>query len=313
VQILATQGGSSARLFARKLLTVNKRLLSKVERRILGGTTRAVSTHNMLRIALLLSLCACTLAAQTGSLTDERIVDLHKGGLSEDELLHRIVSAPAIQFDLTPAWTDYMLKSGISENVIKAMSARESGSAAIGSLSPPAAIAPVRAAPADQSLMPIEIGVYYRDNGGQWRLLSPEPVNWQTGGVVKRVTTLGVIKGDINGRLRKASSPTHLMVPIELYVNCPEGSGITEYQLVRMHEHPNAREFRTVTGGIFHVSGGAKRDELDFESSQMGGRSYLVKLSTLDPGEYGVLPPGGYYGGSNASAQMGRMYTFSVR
>jgi hypothetical protein len=311
MQILATLGGSSARLFARKLLTVNKRLLSNVELGILGGTTRAVSTHSMLRIALLLSLCSCTLAAQTGSLTDERIVDLHKGGLSEDELLRRIASAQAIQFDLTPAWTDYMLKSGISENVIKAMSTRESGSAAIGSLSPPAAVAPVRAA--DQSLMPTELGVYYRDSSGQWRLLSPEPVNWQTGGVVKHVTTLGLVKEDINGRLRKASSPTHLTVPIDLYVNCPEGSGITEYQLVKMHEHPNAREFRTLTGGVFHVSGGAKRDELDFESNPMGGRSYLVKLSGLEPGEYGVLPPGGYYGGSNASAQMGRMYTFSVR
>jgi hypothetical protein len=267
----------------------------------------------MFKNVLLLSGLATSLAAQTGSLTDERIVNLVKGGLSEDELLRRIASAPATQFNLTPAWTDYMLKSGVSENVIKAMAARESGSAANGSLSPPAAIAPVRAAPADQSLMPVEVGVYYRDSSGQWRLVSPEPVNWQTGGVVKHAVTLGVIKEDINGRLRKASSPTHLTVPTELYVYCPEGSGITEYQLVRMHEHPNAREFRTVTGGIFHVSGGAKRDELDFESNPTGGRSYLVRLSALQPGEYGVLPPGGYNGGSNASAQMGRMYTFSVK
>jgi hypothetical protein len=98
-----------------------------------------------------------------------------------------------------------------------------------------------------------------------------------------------------------------------LYVYCPEGSGITEYQLVRMHQHSTAREFRTVTGGIFHVSGGAKRDELDFDSNQIGGRSYLVRLAALGSGEYGVLSPGGYNGGTNASAQLGRMYTFSVR
>jgi hypothetical protein len=52
---------------------------------------------------------------------------------------------------------------------------------------------------------------------------------------------------------------------------------------------------------------------LIFESNQMGGRSYFVELSALEPGEYGVLPPGGYNSGSNAGAQMGRMYTFSVK
>lgn len=267
----------------------------------------------MSRIAPLLTLLAGVVAAQTGSLTDEQIVNLHKGGLTDDELLVRIASAPAIQFNLSPAWEDYMIKSGISENLIRAMAARTNGTAATGSLSTPTANASIRTAPPGQSMMPVEVGVYFRDSTGQWHLVSPEPVNWQTGGVVKNVSTLGVIKRDINGRLRKASSPTHLTVPTELFVYCPEGSGITEYQLIRMHTHPSAREFRTVTGGVFHVSGGAKRDELDFESNPLGGRGYLVKLSALDPGEYGILPPGGYNGGSNAGAQMGRMYTFSVR
>ena len=268
----------------------------------------------MLRIALFLSLLACAWAAQAGPLTDEQIVNLHKGGFSDDELLHRIACAPAIQFLLIPNWVDYMLKSGISEKIITAMAAREENRVdATGCLSTPAAHAAFFVVSAEQATMPFEIGVYYRDSSGQWRLVSPEPVNWQTGGVVKHVTTLGIVKEDVNGRLRKPSSPTHLTVPTELYVYCPEGSGITEYQLVRMHEHSNAREFRTVTGGVFHVSGGAKRDELDFESNQIEGRSYMVKLGVLEPGEYGVLPPGGYNGGANASGQLGRMYTFSVK
>jgi hypothetical protein len=268
----------------------------------------------MLRIALPLSLLACTLAAQTGPLTDEQIVNLRKGGLGDDELLHRIACAPAIQFLLFPNWVDYMLKSGVSERIVTAMASREENRLdATGCLSTPAANAGFLAVSADQILVPFEIGVYYRDGSGQWKLLSPEPVNWQTGGVVKHVTTLGIVKEDVNGRLRKASSPTHLTIPTELYVYCPEGSGITEYQLVRMHQHSNAREFRTVTGGIFHTSGGATRDQLDFESNQIGGRSYLVNLGALGHGEYGVLPPGGYNGGSNASAQLGRMYTFNVK
>src|ERR1700733_8467737 len=91
----------------------------------------------MFKTVLFLSALASSLAAQTGSLTDEQIVNLHKGGLTDDELFLRIASAPAIQFDLTPGWTDYMLKSGVSENVIKAMSARESGA-----FVPPPAFAP---------------------------------------------------------------------------------------------------------------------------------------------------------------------------
>src|SRR5579862_8967775 len=108
----------------------------------------------MLRITLLLSLFAYTLAAQTGPLTDQQIIDLHKGGLSDDELVRRIASAPSIQFLFIPSWTDYMLKSGVSENVIKAMAAREeNGVAAAGSLSAPAANATVRVPAAEQSLL----------------------------------------------------------------------------------------------------------------------------------------------------------------
>jgi hypothetical protein len=273
-----------------------------------------VSVPRMLRIALLLPLLACTLAAQTGPFTDEQIVNLHRGGLSDDELLHRIACAPAIQFLLIPTWVDYMLKSGVSEKIVTAMATREENRLdGKGCLSTPPANTGFLVVTADQALMPYEIGVYYQDSSAQWRLLSPEPVNWQTGGVLKAVATLGIVKQDVNGRLRKASSPTHLRVPTDLYVYCPEGSGITEYQLVRMHLHSNAREFRTLTGGVFHRSGGAKRDEVDFESDQIAGRSYMVNLAALEPGEYGILPPGGYNGGSNASAQLGRMYTFSVK
>lgn len=268
----------------------------------------------MLRIALLLALVVAIVVAQTGPLTDEQIVNLHKGGLNDEELLQRVASAPAIQFNLTPAFTDYMLRQGVSEGVIKAMAARAAGVAAPRSLNAPATNPAVRAAPADQITMPTEIGVYYRDGAGQWRLVSPEPINWQTGGVIKELSTAYIVKGDVNGRLNKPSSPTKITTPTELYVYCPEGSGITEYQLLKFRTHSDSREFRSVTGGVFHVSGGAKRDTLDFESAQIGDRAYIVKLGgAIGAGEYGILPPGGSTDGRNASAQLGRIYTFSVK
>ena len=36
----------------------------------------------------------------------------------------------------------------------------------------------------------------------------------------------------------------------------PEGTAITEYQLLRLRDAKDGREFRTVTGGVMHVSGG---------------------------------------------------------
>jgi hypothetical protein len=83
----------------------------------------------MFKTALIFSVLVYASFAQNGPLTDEHIVNLAKGGLTESELINRIQTAPAVQFLLTPSWTDYMLKSGVSENVVKAMSAREVGEA----------------------------------------------------------------------------------------------------------------------------------------------------------------------------------------
>jgi hypothetical protein len=156
-----------------------------------------------------------------------------------------------------------------------------------------------------------EVGVYYRMDG-KWIDLPPEVVNWKSGGVVKSVSTLGVVKGDINGKLHGGSSKTRLGQPIELLVHSTEGTAITEYQLIRLHTHSSSREFRTVTGGVFHVSGGTERDTMEFVSKHIAQRTWTIPLSNLKPGEYGLLPPG-ISESRSASAQLGKMYTFSIK
>jgi hypothetical protein len=141
--------------------------------------------------------------------------------------------------------------------------------------------------------------------------MMPEVVNWKTGGVVKTISTVGIVKGNINGRLRNGRSKTQLTNPIKLLVYCPDGTQITEYQLIRLRIHSNAREFRTVTGGIFHVSGDSNRDDLPFNSDHIAVRTYTIPLTGLTSGEYGLLPPGAIEARS-ASAQLGKMYTFTV-
>jgi len=155
-----------------------------------------------------------------------------------------------------------------------------------------------------------EVGVYYR-HAGQWVEMMPEVINWKTGGVMKSVGTVGVVKGDVNGKINGHISRTPLTKPIELLVYCPEGTAISEYQLIKLHAHSNSREFRTVTGGVFHRSGGATRDTLELPQGQhVAQRTWTVQLPGLAPGEYGILPPG--IEARSASAQLGKMYTFTI-
>jgi hypothetical protein len=91
----------------------------------------------------------------------------------------------------------------------------------------------------------------------------------------------------------------------------PEGTAITEYQLLKLRENKEYREFRTVTGGVLHTSGGATRDLLSFESKKVAPRKFVVLLNNLSQGEYGLLPPGAQTS-AGASSQMGKMYTFSL-
>lgn len=260
-------------------------------------------------------------------LNDQRIVDLTAMGVSEQEILRMIASAPKFDFDLLSESTDAMMKFGVSEDVIKAMAARESGQP----FAPQIKLAqrPVPAVTSNNitvSTTPLsaglsntvaafpdsiaEVGAYYQ-SGGQWIEMMPEVVNWQTGGVVKSAVTVGIVKGDVNGRLRFGRSRLSMPKPIRLLVYTPEGTQITEYQLIRLRTHSNAREFRTVTGGIWHVSGGSKRDDIPFEGQHIAVRTWTIALDSLQPGEYGLLPPGAIEARS-ASAQLGKMYTFTV-
>ena len=125
-----------------------------------------------------------------------------------------------------------------------------------------------------------EIGVYYK-KAGAWADVEPEVVNWKTGGVLKSIGSAGIVKGDVNGHLNGQHSPNSVKTPLEFLIYVPEGVAITEYQLLRLRDQKEAREFRTVTGGVLHVSGGATRDLLPFESKKIAPRTYVVVLPNM--------------------------------
>lgn len=73
-----------------------------------------------------LILASAAAGQQTqGQLTNQRIGDMVLAGVSQSEIVRIIGSAPAVNFDLTPSSTDNLLKAGVSEDIVKAMAARE--------------------------------------------------------------------------------------------------------------------------------------------------------------------------------------------
>ena len=94
------------------------------------------------------------------------------------------------------------------------------------------------------------------------------------------------------------------------YFHCLEGTSAAEYQLLRLWGKGDRREFRAVTGGILHESGGAKDNMVEFKYEKVSPRIYKVSVPRLNIGEYGFLAPGAV-ATANVAAQ-GKIYTFRV-
>lgn len=242
-------------------------------------------------------LCGVFAFAQT-ALTNDAVIKMVKGGLSDDIVISMVKSQPA-KYTTSPDDLIALKTAGVGDKVIAAM---------VEKMSSPAAAAP---SSASTGAGPVnEVGVYYR-KGDAWADLNPEVVNFKTGGVLKSIGTAGIVKGDVNGHVNGEHSKTQIASPVRILVYTPEGVAITEYQLLHLHEVKNAREFRTITGGVMHVSGGATRDLMEFESKKIAPRTYEIVLANIGSGEYGLLPPtAGDATGS--SGRIGKIYSFHL-
>ena len=240
------------------------------------------------------------LATGQSVLTNESIIKMVKAGLGEEVIANSIKAQPG-RYQIGPDDLIALKENGATEKVITAMVDKmaSGGAGRIANVQSDSALRPVQ-----------DVGVYYM-KGGDWVDLSPEVANFKTGGALKHVTTMGIVKGDVNGHVNKKQSTTPLKCPVHLLVYTPEGVAITEYQLLHLHEQGSSREFRTITGGVFHVSGGATRDLLPFESKKIAPRTYEIFLADLKPGEYGILPST-TLDATASSGRIGKIYSFTV-
>ena len=233
-------------------------------------------------------------------MTNQDVVDMVAIGLSDDVIIDKIHAVPSTQFDTNVKELRTLKEGRVSDLVIRAMitphpAVTVGNNSAVNSH-------------AEKGRLPEEVGVYFMRNG-QLTQLEPEIVGWQTGGVLKQYATLGFDRQHINGKIMKARSSEQLSSPIEFFIKTPEGTSATEYQLLRLYEKGNRREFRALTGGVYHASGGAERTAVSFTPEKVSGRIWRIRLNGLERGEYGFLPPGV---SASSIAASGKIYAFGV-
>ncbi len=248
-----------------------------------------------------LFLATCSLLAAQQAMNNDSVIKLVKAGLSDDLIVSTINASPGT-YDTSANGLIALKQAGASDKVVAAIVAKAAA---------PAATAPAAPAASGRPAGIDDVGVYYKDKNGAWTSLEPEIVNFKTGGVLKNIASAGMVKGDINGHIVGKQAKTILTFPVALAVYVPEGTDITEYQLLRLHANGNSREFRSVTGGVLHVSGGATRDAMDFQPEKLAPRVYQITLGAgLGKGEYGLLPPGAV--GSANMGSSGKIYAVSI-
>jgi hypothetical protein len=255
------------------------------------------------RTVVLSALFAAIILAQQ-ALTNDSIVKLVKAGMGDDLIVNMVNTQPA-NYSLGPEDLIALKKAGVSERVINAMVTKTSNP------SPAPAPAPA-AAPTAPPAGPVnEVGVYYK-KAGVWTDIDPEVVSFKSGGVLKSLATDGIVKGDMNGHLKGAHSKTEVTSPMEILIYAPEGVAATEYQLLLLRPAGgDAREFRTVTGGVFHKSGGASRDAIEFQAKKIAPRTFTITLDHPKGGDYGLLPPSSG-DATGSTGRLGKLYTFHV-
>lgn len=234
-------------------------------------------------------------------LTNDSIVRMSKAGLDAALILQTIRTQPG-QYTTGPEDLIALKEQGVPQNVIAAMMARASGLA--------------EHVPEPVTLTPLspgidEEGVYRKDKDGKWVPVAPELVRYKSGGWIKSTATYNIVKKDRNGEVSGAQSALILKPGDELEILAPPNTDAIEYQLLRFRLHPNSREFRATTGGVFNSHDGLERDQVEIQPKRIAPRVFAFTIPlTIGGGEFGVLPPGSASVPGIAFA--GKIYTFAI-
>jgi len=238
--------------------------------------------------------------AEPALMNNDTVLRMHKGGLSDDLILQTIATQPG-KYDTTPDALIALKQAGLSDEVLSAMTGKARRQIT-NVQSASNQLAPIDLSPVN------EIGLYYKDATGRWQPMESEPVHSKSSGWLKNAVSQGIVKQDMNGLVTGPESKLLLPRPIEFLIYTPDGTNAGEYDLIRFHLNGKDREFRTLTGGVFHSTSGAKNDEVPFTPKRIAPRTWTFTLDRETPGaEYGILPPG-----TGNVTNGGKIYTFAI-
>ena len=235
---------------------------------------------------------------------NDTILRMAKAGIGDEVLIQTIQLQPG-HYDTSPDALIALKQGGISDHVLSILQAHGTG----------LAVRPRR----PQSLDPVEavtlpppgvdgIGVYYKDTQGRWVPMETEIVHIQSGGFIKSTLTHNIIKEDHNGVVTGTEAKLVLPRPVEFLLYTPDGTDGAEYELIRFRLNSKNREFRVLTGGVIHSTGGAMRDDVAIKPVKTAAHTYVFSLPADIPGaEYGILPPG-----TGNVTNGGKIYTFAI-
>jgi hypothetical protein len=262
----------------------------------------------LLLTLLVVAFVAVVPATAQQGLTNSDIIKMQSAGLSESIILSSVNTQPAA-FDTSTDGLLALKKAGVSDAVVAAMISRNAAmKSGVGNPAGTNLAAPPAAGPPPGV---DEVGVYYQDKNKAWHPIPSEIVNTKSGGVLKSLATDGIVKGDMNGHVKGAESPTKLTTGSNILIFMPETYSANDYILVKLHRNSNNREFRAMTGGVLHSSGGATKDMVEFGSQKIAPHVYELTFAVpLSPGEYGIIPPGAT-ATSNLAAG-GKIFSFSI-
>ena len=272
-------------------------------------------------VTVLLLISGLAFGQSGKPLTNDDVVQMVKGGFDESTAIAAIESSDT-NFDTSVQALMALKTAGVSEKTISAMLAatKKKAEAAKGTAPAPTPAPAPAAAPNPD--VPDDMGVYVKLKGSLAEVYA-EIVDWKSGGVGKSMLSMGMNKGHVNAVVNGPKSKLQLGESMEFVIKCQEGVTPSEYMLLKLDEKGDRREFRAVTGGVYHSSGGAEKNAVKFDFQKIAPRTYKITLSSLKKGEYGFLPPGagsvGGVGGGNSgktvqggSMQSGKLYTFGV-
>ncbi|HLY41970.1 MAG TPA: hypothetical protein VKR52_12205 [Terracidiphilus sp.] len=260
------------------------------------------------RILAAFFILASPLLIAQQTLNNDAVIKLAKAGLSDDLILTTINASPG-SYDTSANGLIALKTAGVSDKVIAALVVKASGGAPANAPSGDVAGQPMQGVPPGID----SVGVYYLDTDHNvWEEVPAEVVNFKTGGAVKHIATVGIIKEDMNGLVNGSRARLVLHVPASFIFYVPEGRSPGEYQLLRLRLNNGSREFRSSTGGVVHESGGAMRDTVDYMSKKLAPRIYQITLGAdVGRGEFGFLPPLDASSANNI-ASSGKIYSFAL-